>query len=1051
MKVVMAHTITENKYMNTFFQKIIQWSLIHKVTVIVLAIIVVIGGVGSLLTSKIDVLPDVNKPTVTIFAEADGLASEEIERLIVTPIEYAVSGAPGTERVKSTSSFGIGIVNVEFAWGSDIYRNRQIIQERLNQVSLPEGVKPLLGPTTSVMGEIVWVGLTSSDPTITGMQLRTLADWTVRPALLRIQGISNVLVMGGDVKEWQINIDAERLRRYGMRIEDIMMNVRGALKNRGGGILNQGETEYPIRILVAPSDAKQLESIAIGKMNDKVVRLGDVANVEELPSIVRGTAAVDGKTGVILRIVRQPEAETLKVTKEIDATLEQLKKSFPKGVEVKNDLLRQEWFIRAGLENVSEALIYGTLFLIFILILFLMNIRITAITLVTIPLSIFVTAIIFRLFDLSINVMTMGGIAVAIGELVDDAIVNIENIYRRLGENNNAPTFRAQDDVVRDASCEVRNSIVYATILVGIAFVPVFFIPGVEGRLLAPLGMTYIVSLLASMFVSLTVTPVLCGYFLKIKKEKTHIQDTRLVAWFKKQIVPLLRWSIRHPFIMSSFVIATLIVSAFLFVNTGKEGIPPFNEGSATIMIILPDGTNLDQTNAFVTNIEREIMKIPDVLRTSHTTGRSSADSHGGGSNSSEMQIVFKPGLEEKRKELFSEIQSVFDEFPDAQYSLGQPITHRLEELISGVRAPIVVKVFGENTADIFTTAQKVRDELASQPGVKNARIQKDVQVPEFHIYPLTNRLAENGISPGVVADELESGLMGEVLGYVPLENQRIPVVVRYDLKSRGNAQALSDLPLPFPHVESLAGSAADVRIEGGRNRYSHEGTKRMLIVSANYQGSNIVKAVDTVKQIMVKSGSPTGITVSYEGTYKSQKENSRLLLLFFIVGLFLIFLVLFQAFKSTPIVIQIMISIPTVFIGSLIAVALSGNVISLAHMVGFISLTGIVSRNGIMLISRALQMIQKEGKDFTQETVIQATLERVTPVLMTSTVTALALVPLLFSQDKPGKELLHPLAVVIFGGLASSTVLSLFLTPSLFYRFGRKSAERNTHDISGF
>jgi len=1041
---------TENN-MSTFFHNIIVWSLSHKVSVIVIALVVSVAGIVSLLTSKIDVLPDVNKPTVAIFAEADGLASEEIERLIITPIEYAVAGTPGTEKIRSTSSFGIGIVNIEFKWGSDIYRNRQLIQERLAQVVLPEGVKPELGPTTSVMGEIVWIGLTASDPSITGMQLRTLADWTVRPALLRIQGVSNVLVMGGDVKEWQINVDAVKLRRYDMRLEDIIMAVKGALKNRGGGILNQGETEYPIRILVAPSQAKQLEIIAIGKMNDRVVRLGDVARVQELPSIVQGTASVDGKTGVILRIVRQPEAETLKVTKEIDETLEHLKQSFPSGVEVKNDLLRQEWFIHAGLTNVSEALRDATIFLIIILLLFLMNIRITVITLIAIPLSILATAVVLKSFGLSINVMTMGGIAVAIGELVDDAIVSIENIYRRVRENKVLEAPKAHDEVVSIALSEVRNSIVYATLLVGIAFVPVFFIPGVEGKLLAPLGLAYIVSLAASMLVSLTVTPVLCSYFLKKGKQLKHGGDTRFVSLLKRGIMPLLRLSLRHPIILLGIVIFTIGISGYLFLSAGKEGIPPFNERAATAMVILPVGTNLEHTNAFVTTIEKEIMNIPGVQRISHTTGRSSADSHGGGSNSSEIQIAFDAGMEERRKELFKEIQKVFDRYPEAEYSLGQPITHRLEELISGVRAPIVIKVFGDNVGDMKETAENIRNELSRQPGVKNAKVQKDVTVPEFHIYPLPDRLAQYGISPGVVADELEQGLMGEVIGTVSLDNQRIPVVMRYDLASRGNTQSLSDLALPFKETESLSGSAAQVRIGAGRNRYSHEGTKRMLIVSANYQGTDIVQSVENVRQAMFQKRNPIGITISYEGTYKSQKENARLLALLFLAGLVLIFLILWYAFRSAPLVIQIMISIPTVFIGSLIAIKLSGNIISLAHMVGFISLTGIVSRNGIMLIARAVSMIAKEGKEFSEDTIVSATLERVTPVLMTSVVTALALIPLLLSPDKPGKELLHPLALVIFGGLVSSTLLSLFLTPALFYRFGKKTVQKELKGISGF
>ncbi len=1036
--------------MNTFFTTIIRYSMQHKVTVLVCTALVVILGVWSLTTMKIDVLPDVNKPTVAIFAESDGLASEEIERLIVNPIELAVAGVPGAERIRSTSSFGIGIVNVEFKWGSDIYRNRQLIQEQLVQANLPSNVRPVLGPTTSVMGEIVWVGITSTDSAVTPMQLRTIADWTVRPALLRIPGITQVLVMGGDVKEWQININAQALQRYGLKLEDVEMNVRGALRNRGAGILNQSGMEYPIRIIVAPAKPSDLEAIAVGLAGDKVVRLGDVARVEEQPSILRGTAAVDGKPGVILRIVRQGETETIKVTKAIDEQLAALQKSLPKGVEIKNDLLRQEWFIHDGLKNVMDALRDGTILLIIILFLFLMNVRITLITLITIPLSIFVTAIVFRSMGFSINVMTLGGLAVAIGELVDDAIVGIENVYRRLRERNASTTdVLHADTVITDASCEVRNSIVYATLLVVIAFVPVFFIPGMEGRLLTPLSAAYIVSLIASMAVSLTVTPVLCSYFLSRVSVAAH-KETKFVSWLKRTLSPLVEWSIDHPRILIGIVIATLVVSAGLYVITGKEGIPPFNENSATIMVILPVGTSLDETNKTVTAIENDMKKLPGVGRISHTSGRSSADSHGGGSNSSEMQIVFDKEKSGGKETMFKRFQEVLDHYKGAEYSLGQPITHRLEELLSGVRAPIVIKVFGDNTNDLKAVADMVRVELSKQPGVKNARVQKDVTVPEFRIYPLTDRLAQSGISSARVADELEMGLMGEPIQTVPVENQRINVVMRYDLASRGNAQALSDLSLPFGAGGESLGSVADVRIEGGRNRYSHEGGRRVLIVSANYQGKNIVGAVENVKKALDAKEKPIGTLISYEGTYKSQKENSLRLAIFFMVGIVLIFLILFQAFRSIPIVFQIMLSIPTVFIGGLVGIALTGNIMSLAHMVGFISLTGIVSRNGIMLISRALTLI-RQGAPFTKETVIQATLDRVTPVLMTSSVTALALVPLLLARNEPGKELLNPLAVVIFGGLLSSTIISLFLTPSIFYRFGKKSALKSGQDITGF
>lgn len=1035
--------------MNIFFEAIIRWSMTHKITVIFLSCIIVVAGLWSLATMKIDVLPDVNKPTVAIFAESEGLASEEVEKLVVNPLELAIAGAPDIEVVRSSSLYGLGLINVQFSWNTDIYRNRQIIQERIAQVNLPSNIRPVLGPTTSVMGEIVWAGMIAENETATPMQLRTLADWTVRPAILKIPGVSNVLIMGGDVKEWQINVDAQKLRRYGLTLKDVMMTVQGSSKNRGGGILNQDDREYPIRILALPSEVKDYESIVIGRAGGgmegsegAIVRLGDIARAQELPGIVRGTASIDGKEGVILRIVTQPGAETLKVTKAIDETLLDLSKTLPQGVKVHNDLMRQEWFIHAGLKNVTDALRDGIIILIVILMLFLMNLRITFITLTAIPLSIFATLIIFNLFGFSVNVMTLGGLAVAIGELVDDAIVGVEHVYRKLRESKSNANTEAKDGIIARASSEVRNSIVYATILVAVAFMPIFFIPGVEGRILSPLGLAYIVSLIASMIVSLTVTPVLCSYLLSKSKQILHQGDTRLVAWIKRSMFPLLHWSIDHPKILMIGVALSLAISGALYFSAGKEGIPPFNEQSATVMAILPEGTNLDTTNRFVTQVENNLMRIEGVQRVSHTTGRSAVDSHGGGANSSELQIVFKPGLEMEKKKMFAEIQKVFDRHGGADYSLGQPITHRLEELLSGVRAPIVIKVFGERAADMQRAAEMVRDELKKENGITNPRIAKDIMVPELRIYPLADRLAQYGLSPGMVAEELEEGLMGMPIEYIPHGNERIPLVMRYDYASRGNLRALSDLPLPFEGVESLSGSAADVRVEPGRNRYSHEQTQRVLVVSANYQGGNIIGAIDRVKDRLDDMRLPDGIRLSYEGTYKSQKENSQRLLILFFIGLVLIFSVLYQSFRSIPIVLQIMASIPTVFIGSLIAVYLSGNTISLAHMIGFVSLMGIVSRNGILLISRCITSVTDEGLAFSKETVIRATLDRVTPVLMTSSVTALALVPLLLSPGAPGKEMLSPLAVVIFGGLISSTAISLFLTPSLFYRFGKKRFE---------
>jgi CzcA family heavy metal efflux pump len=1032
------------------FNKIIHWSLKNRVAVLALAMLVVMGGTWSLLTMKVDVLPDINKPTVAVFAEAEGLAPEEVERLVLTPLESAVAGAPGVERIRGTASFGLAIVNAEFAFGSDIFRNRQIIQERISRLELPQRVSPVLGPVASVLGEIMWAGLTSSNNTTDGMELRTLADWTIRPALLRVPGVSDVIVLGGDVREWQINLNAEQMRRFSLHIENIEEKVGSALNNKSGGLLVQGGKEYPLRVLVAPNGIADLQELAIGSFEGTPIRLADIATIQEGPSPVRGSATIDGKPGVILRIAKQPEAETLKVTEAVDAALETLNSSLPQGVELKNDLFRQEWFIHSGLANVLEALRDGTILVIIILILFLMNVRITVITLTAIPLSILVTAIIFRYAGFSVNVMTLGGLAVAIGELVDDAIVDVENVFKRLREWRANGMKESIQEVVFKASSEVRNSIVYATALVAVVFLPIFFIPGVEGRLLGSLGAAYLTSLVASLLVSLSVTPVLASFLLSKGSSKGHEEETRFVRFIKRTLRPAILWSINHIKVMAIGTLLTLVVAGVLYVRAGKEGIPPFNEGSANISVILPVGTDVNTSNIFASKVEDALSRVTGVRRVSHITGRAGADPHDSGAYSSEISVVFEPGLEKESERLFGELQKVLDKFGGADYSLGQPITHRVEELLSGVRAPIVIKIFGDDLAGLRQTANLVQQELAKQPGVKNPQVQKELMIPEFRIYPDRNRLAEYGISSGEVAEELEEGLLGTKFGQVQQGPARIDVVARYDLASRGNANALRDLSLPFIGAESL-GSAGDIKLDGGRNRFSHEGGKRILVVSANYQGTDIVGTVDAVKTVMNTQKLPIGQTISYEGTYKSQKENSQRLIILFGLGLLLIFGILYKAFKSVPLVLQIMLNIPTVFIGGIIGVWLTGGVINLAHLVGFISLSGIVSRNGIMLIGRCLSLVRNEHKPFTPETILAATLDRVVPVLMTSLVTALALIPLMLAAGEPGKELLNPLAVVIFGGLISSTIISLFLTPAVFYWFGKKSAYASQTDSSGF
>ncbi len=1026
---------------------IIRFSLVYRWLVFGLTGVIVVVGMWSLMTMKVDVLPDINKPTVSVFTEGEGMAAEEVEQLILGQVEAAVAGAPGVTRVRSTASFGLAIVNAEFEWGTDIYRNRQIIQERLANLNLPGDARPVLGPVSSIMGEIMWVGITDDTLKTSPMELRSLADWTIRPALLRVEGISDVIIMGGDVKEWQVNLNAELMRKQGIGSEDVVAAVEGALSNKSGGLLVQGSKEYPIRIMAQPSQVSDLENITLETKSGDTLRLVDIAQLVERPSLVRGAASVDGKPGVVLRIAKQPDAETLIVTQSVDDVLKNLEKSLPPGVKLQNDLFRQEWFINQGLKNVIEGLRDGTIFVVIVFILFIMNMRVTFITLTAIPLSILVTAIVFRFFEFSVNVMTLGGIAVAIGELVDDAIVDVENVFERLKEWRANGMKKDPLEVVFEASSEVRNSIVYSTILVAIVFLPLFFLPGVEGRLIASLGAAYLISLLASLLISLTVTPalslvLLAGKSNKSKKNDDYADkkeaDTKVVAFLKKRFTPMVLWGINHSTTLIGTTLIAVIISVVMLAMAGKEGIPPFNEGSATISVILPVGTDLDTSNRFATRVENDIKKIDGVIRVSHLTGRASADPHDSGANSSEIQVTFEPGREKETEKFFEKIQKVLETYPSADFSLGQPITHRVEELLSGVRAPIVVKVFGDNLQDLRDTAEMVRAEFAKNPEVKNPQLQKEVLVPEFRIYINHQELANYNVSASHLGEELENGLLGATAGQVQIGAARTDVVVRYDAISRGNSYALRDLTLPFEGLNSLSGGATDIRLEGGRNKFSHEGGKRTLTVSANYQGSDIVGAVEQVKTSLEQKQLPIGTTLSYEGTYKSSKENTQRLAVMFIIGIISIFVVLNRAFNSSRIALLIMVNIPLVAIGGVVAVYLTGRIVNLAHLVGFISLAGVVSRNGIMLVSHCIQLIRKEGKPFSKETIVEATEDRLVPILMTAIVAALGLIPLIITGKEPGKELLYPLANIVFGGVMSSTLISLFLTPALFYRFGK-------------
>lgn len=1009
------------------FKKIVTWSTINRSRTLFLAVLFTVLGVFAGMNMEVDVLPNINKPTVVVFAEADGFAPEEVEKAVLIPLENAILGTANVERVRGTASFALGIVNIEFPFGSDIYKNRQLVQERISSIQMPSNVRVSLGPVSSVMGEIMWAGVKGGN-NLTSSELRTYVDFTMRPNLLKVKGISDVIVMGGDVLEWQVRLNADALDRHKITQEEINEVLRRNLQNSSGGILSERNKEYPIRVFVAPKDIEELADIAI-QTEDGVVRLGELASFVKGASLVRGSASVDGEQGIILRIFKQPNAETLKVSQEIDALFADLQKTAPTGVVLRTDLFRQEWFISAGLLNVEKALVEALLIVALIVFLFLIKWKPTLITLLAIPTSIAVTAIIFYLLGLSVNVMTLGGIAVAIGELVDDAIVSVENIIKRLRGRKVQGLERLK--VIVNAVQEVRGSIIYATVLVVLVFVPVFFLPGVEGKLLTSLGLAYIVSLIASLIVSLTLTPALASFMLN--DEDNEEKPSKVVHYIEARTEHILRRVIDSWKIISATFIVMILATVLLYVNAGKEGIPPFNEDSLTIGVVLPNGTGLETTNLFVQNVGSQIKALPFVSGVSNTTGRAGADAHASGANSGEMQVVFKEGSTKKLDEYILEVQNILNKYSGASFSLGKPITHRVEELLSGVRAPIVIKLYGDDVEALRNYGNVVISALHSQAGVSNAQLSRDVKVSEIHIYPDKTILTGLGKDAGLIGEEIESGLIGNKVGEIVSGLQRISVVTKFDSESRSSFGGLRDTTIGGAAMN--VGNLASIEFNEGRTSISHEGGKRVVIVSANYEGGDIIGAVDAAKEILDNSSRPENITTSYEGTYQSQKENSTRLALLFIVVILLIAVILYTAFSSWILSALVLLNIPVAFFGGLIFVYLEGGTISLAHLVGFISLAGIASRNGIMLISR-VQELSKESSDLTKtEVIIHATKERVVPVLMTSIVTALALIPFILGASAPGKEFLSPLAVVITGGLVTSTITSLLFIPIILNR----------------
>lgn len=1030
--------------------KIIKLSLSNRLIVLAFSIALMVGGTYTALQLPVDVLPDLNRPRVTIFLEAGGMASEEVEALVVLPVETSLNGATGVDMVRSNSTVGLGMVFVEFDYGIDIMKARQIVAEKLQTVQnqLPDGITPVMGPISSVMGQIMLIGLSSD--TTSKSDLRTLADYTIRRRLLSVKGVSQVIPIGGNVLQYQVLVSLPRLNAAELSLNQVEESLQNSNLNTTGNFFNRSGTEILIRNLGRLRSLEEMKNIVVGYNQNTPILLSQVADVKFGARLKRGDGSMNGKPAVILSVEKQPNASTVELTENIITALDELQPSLPADVKINTELFRQSNFIKSAITNVEEALRDGAILVIIILFLFLLNFRTTLISLTAIPVSLIVTALVFKYFGIGINTMTLGGLAIAIGELVDDAVVDVENVFRRLRENKHATNPKPPIKVIYDASSEVRNSIVYATIIVVLVFIPLFSLSGMEGKIFAPLGIAYITSIIASLFVSLTLTPALCYYLLPNMKQMKEEKDGFLVRWLKKQDTKLLNYGLNnHKKI--------LVVTAILFVTAaslipffGTEFLPPFNEGSLTINIQAEPGTSLDESNKIGTIAEQLILKVPEVAFTGRRTGRAELDEHAEGVHYTEMDVAFKTDQSDRnRDDIMEEIRDNLALLPGVAINIGQPISHRLDHLLSGVRAQVAIKIFGNDLMELRKTANEIKSKMSSVAGVVDLQVEKQVQIPQLLIRVKEGALRNFGMKRGDVVKDLESLFQGTTVSQMLDGQKRFDMVMKLPENQRNDITAIENTLIETPSGGMIpVKQVADVYEENGPNTINHENTQRRIIVSCNVAGRDLGGTVEEIQNKIKKEIKlPQGYFITYGGQFESQKSASRLILILSIFSLIGIFLVLYSHFKSGRIVLQIMLNIPLALIGSVVAVMLTGGTFSIASMVGFITLTGIASRNGIMMISHYIHLVEHEGEQFDKKMIIRGSLERLVPVLMTALVAALALIPLTLDKAAPGKEILYPVATVILGGLLSSTLLDMIVTPVVFHLFGEKALQKYLED----
>lgn len=1025
--------------------KIIHFSLQNRAFVLMAAVLLMVGGIYTTSHIDVDVFPDLNAPTVVVMTEATGMAPEEVERLVTFPVETAMNGASDVRRVRSSSTAGFSVVWVEFDWGTDIYRDRQIVSEKLAEVgeSLPPDCgKPTLGPQSSILGEAMIIGL---DSDTTSMQdLRTLADWTFRPRLLSLGGVAQVTVIGGDIKEYQIKLSPEKMKHYDVSLQEVISATESMNRNSTGGVLYEYGNEYIIRGLLSTDDIDGIGRAVVRMQGDVPITLNNIAEIAVGPKApVLGVASHRGKPAVLMTVTKQPDASTALLTEKLDKAVEDLKSQIPSDVNVSTDIFRQQKFIDSSIDNIKKSLYEGALFVIIVLFFFLMNVRTTLISLVTIPLSLLVSVLTLKFMGLTINTMSIGGMAIAIGSLVDDAIVDVENVFKHLRQNRKLPESERLPvlDVVFNASREVRLPILNSTFIIVVSFVPLFFLTGMEGRMLRPLGIAFITALFASTLVALTLTPVLCSFLLGSEKSDKAGKEPALVRWLQKIYNVALEWVLRHKKLTLGSVAALFAVALGLFCSFGSSFLPAFNEGSFTINVSTLPGVSLEESDNVGRRAEMLLLSVPEIKTVARKTGRAELDEHALGANVSEIEAPFELSGRPK-KAVVEEIRHKLGTLPGVNVEIGQPISHRIDAMLSGTRANIAIKLFGTDLNKMFEIGNQIKTEISAIPGVVDLNVEQQVERPQLQIVPKREMLAKYGVTPSEFTDMVEVYLAGRTVSRVYEGNRVFDLTVKADDDSRSTIEAIMDMPVDVVGGKVPFSQIAEIRSAAGPNTINRENVARKIVISANVSDGDLQGAVNRIrKTINDNVPLPEGYHVEYGGQFESAQSATRTLLVTSLMAILVIFLLLYGQFKNVRQASAVLLNLPLALIGGVFAIFFADGIISIPAIIGFISLFGIATRNGMLLIDRYNEL--RQGGLSLHDAVMRGSLDRLNPILMTALTSALALIPLALGGDLPGNEIQSPMAKVLLGGLLTSTMLNGFIVPVVYILISKKRNEQ--------